>query len=344
MGIAATFPESPSEDVMKNRLEGKTVVITGASSGIGRATAERLAECGAKIVLAARDKTALREVAELCAAKGTSAIAVPTDVTDLAAVKHLVDEALARFGHIDIWFNNAGVGAFGCVEEVPPDVYRHVIETNLFGYIHCAQSVMPFFKRQGFGTLINNASLVGKTSVPYASAYVASKHAIVGWSQSLREELHDYPNIHVCTLLPAAIDTPFFQHAANYTGREAIAPKPVHSVDEVVSKVCKLMVRPKPEVAVGGAPKMRSIVHCLFPRMMELANRRYAEREHFSHESTPLTEGSVISHSTALKTSGGGWLRPEVVRQRRRNKTAAAFAASAGLGYLAWNRWRSKAS
>jgi NAD(P)-dependent dehydrogenase (short-subunit alcohol dehydrogenase family) len=144
---------------MPRELGDSVVVITGASSGIGRAAARAFAERGARVVLAARSGGSLREVAKVCEAAGGQALVVPTDVTDEEAVRELARKSIEGFGRIDTWVNNAGVMAYGYLEEVPSGAYRQVIETNLFGQIHGSRTVVPYFKEQGSGVLINMSSM-----------------------------------------------------------------------------------------------------------------------------------------------------------------------------------------
>lgn len=204
---------------MPRPIEDSVVVITGASSGIGRAAAQEFARRGATLVLAARRAQALDEVARECKELGGHALAVPTDVTDEAAVQDLARRAIETFGRIDVWVNNAAVTLFARIEEAPYEDYRRVIETNLLGYVHGARAAIPYFREQGSGVLVNVSSVVGKVGQPNTSAYCATKFAIVGLSECLRQELLDVEDIHVCTVMPPSVDTPIFQHAANYTGR-----------------------------------------------------------------------------------------------------------------------------
>src|SRR5262249_9531732 len=165
---------------MRERLSNKVVVITGASSGIGRETARRFAREGASVVLAARREDVLKRLAEDL---GPRTLAVPTDVTDESSVQRLADKAVETFGRLDVWVNNAGVMAVGKFLEIPPDVFRQVIETNFFGYVFGARAALKQFRRQGWGVLINNASVESKLTAPYATAYAASKHAVRGFVQ-----------------------------------------------------------------------------------------------------------------------------------------------------------------
>src|SRR3954454_1674194 len=237
----------------------QVVVITGASSGIGRATAQAFAQRGASLVLAARRAEMLEEAARECEALGGTAIAVPTDVTNEAQVQALGRRAVERFGRIDVWFNNAGVGAFGRLESIPIEAWRRVIEINLFGYVHGAKVAMRQFRRQGHGVLVQNASIVGRTAKPDGTPYATSKFAIRGFSEALRQELLDQPDIHICTVLPSVIDTPFFQHAANFSGRNVRAAPPVYTAEEVADTVVALASRPQAEAIVGGFGKLAAV-------------------------------------------------------------------------------------
>ncbi|MBB4592842.1 short-subunit dehydrogenase [Xanthomonas arboricola] len=173
------------------------VVISGASSGIGQATAEAFAERGARLVLAARGEDALQAVAERCRARGATVLVVPTDVKHADQVKALATAAQSFLGRVDLWFGNAGVGAVGKFHEVPIDASAAVIHANLLGRMHDAHAVIPIFIAQGHGVFVNMISSGGFAPTPYAAAYSASKFGQRGFSEALRAELADYPRIHV---------------------------------------------------------------------------------------------------------------------------------------------------
>lgn len=195
---------------MPRPIKDSVIVITGASSGIGRATALDFAKQGATLLLAVRREAPLQELAAECERLGGKALAVPTDTTDEEAVQALARLGVETFGRLDVWVNNAAVTLFARFEEAPPEVFRQVIETNLFGYIHGARAALPYFREQGSGILINVDSVVGAAPQPYTSAYFISKHGIRGLSGCLRMELHldNAADIHVCTVMPATFDTP----------------------------------------------------------------------------------------------------------------------------------------
>jgi NAD(P)-dependent dehydrogenase (short-subunit alcohol dehydrogenase family) len=216
-------------------------VITGASSGIGRATAIRFAQKGASLVLTARRSELLEDVASECRRFGAETVAVAGDVSDPQFVDNLAKECVLRFGRLDVWVNNAAVTMFSRFEEAPPNVYRRVFETNFFGVVHGARAVLPYFREQGEGVLINMSSVVASAPQPYTSAYVASKYAIRGLSECLRMELAlDDAEIHVVHMMPASIDTPLFQHAANFTGRAAKAMEPVYPAELCAATIVRL--------------------------------------------------------------------------------------------------------
>jgi NAD(P)-dependent dehydrogenase (short-subunit alcohol dehydrogenase family) len=218
---------------MPREIADSVIVITGASTGIGRASALAFARAGATVVVTSRREEVLCTLAESCKNLGGRAIAIAADVTDERIIQDLARRVVESFGRIDVWINNAAVTLFARFEQTPPEAYRRVIETNLFGCIHGARAVLPYFREQGSGMLINISSGVGKIGSPFISAYVASKFAIIGLSESLRMELRDAPDIHVCTVLPAAIDTPLFQQGANFTGRAVQPIPPVYSAEKV---------------------------------------------------------------------------------------------------------------
>jgi NADP-dependent 3-hydroxy acid dehydrogenase YdfG len=179
-------------------LSKRTVVITGATSGIGRATALEFARQGAKIVLAARQKDVLDEMVDLCDRLGGKAIAVQTDVTDAQAMTKLAQDAVTFGGSLDVWVNVAGLGAMGEFTTIPIEVHAKVINTNLMGYMNGAHAALPYFIKKKSGILINLNSVGGYVAFPYSASYTASKFGLRGYAEALRAELQDYPNIHIC--------------------------------------------------------------------------------------------------------------------------------------------------
>ncbi len=295
---------------MTKPIAESVIVLTGASSGIGRATALELARRGASVVVAARRTPLLEEVVLESQRMGGQALAVPTDVTSEAAVQNLAQQAVERFGRIDVWINNAGVLAAGRFQDIPSEVFNRVIETNFLGYVYGARTVLPQFLLQGYGILINNASLDSQMGAPYFSPYVAAKFAVRGFSESLREELEalDKMDIRVCTVMPATIDTPLFQHAANYTGRAVKALPPVYDVQMAVKTFVSLIEHPQREVFVGSAGRLLTAMHSAMPGMAEQTFAHQVDKGHLSQEqdATP-THGNVFEPVAYGATATGGW-------------------------------------
>jgi NADP-dependent 3-hydroxy acid dehydrogenase YdfG len=306
---AATAKE---EADMKRSLSGKVVVLTGASSGIGRVAAQIFADQGAKLVLAARDGDALNEVVRLCQERGGQALAVPTDVRDEAQMLALRDTAVSRFGAIDVWVNDAAVYMLGTVERVPTEQVRALFETNVIGVVNGAKAALAQFRKQGHGTLINVGSVAGKVSYAQASAYCASKHAVHAITEALRQELTG-TDIHACVVGFATVDTPLFQHSANYTGKRIKAMKPVYSVERAAMAIVKSAKRPKRQRFVGAAPRMMTFMQRFMPWLYERMQPKMVAKGHLEQESAPSGPGNM-EKPLPPHSDDGGWKEPAVPR------------------------------
>ncbi|MBE9170215.1 SDR family oxidoreductase [Pleurocapsales cyanobacterium LEGE 06147] len=294
---------------MPRAIKDSVIVITGASSGIGRATALTLAQQGATLLLAARREAALQEVAAECNRLGGQALAVSTNMTDEEAVKALARRAVDTFGRLDVWVNNAAVTLFARFEEAPSEVFRQVIETNVFGYVHGARAALPYFREQGSGILINVDSVVGMATQPYTSAYVMSKFAIRGMVGSLRMELHldKASDIHVCMVMPATIDTPLFNQAANYTGRAVKAMNPVYPAQQVADAIAGLVENPQREVIVGQAGYLMVGQSMFAPELYERMMAQQVDNDHLQDKPAAETNGNLFEPMPEYTDISGGW-------------------------------------
>jgi NAD(P)-dependent dehydrogenase (short-subunit alcohol dehydrogenase family) len=251
-------------------LHQQVVVITGASSGIGRETALRFAEHGAAVVPIARSDDALATLKQEIERVGGRAEPITADVTDWEQVKRAAEEAVRRFGRLDTWVNNAAVSLYATVEDAGIDEIRRVVDVILMGQIHGMKAALPHLKRQGRGAIINVASVLARRSVPLQAAYCAAKHAVKGFTESLRLELeHENSGISVTLILPSSINTPLFEHARSKIGT---APRPIPPVYEpraVAEAILFAAQHPRREITVGGAGEILELLERLDPRLAD---------------------------------------------------------------------------
>ncbi len=300
-------------------MAGRTVVITGASSGFGRGTAVAMAARGANVVLAARRASVLEEVAAEARAAGGRALVVPTDVADPAQMARLAEAAEREFGRIDVWINDAGVGALGRFDETPGADHARIVDVNLKGVIYGSHEALRRFRRQGGGTLINLGSVVSRVPQPYYASYVATKHAILGLDEALNAELRaagEGRAIRVVTVMPWAVNTPWFDNAANYSGRLPAKVLPDQPA-LVVNAIVHAALRPRDRVAPGIKAKGALLSHRISPG---LTNRAAGAVFHRAQSTAPRdpkapTSGSLYAPSPAAPgvrddTPGGSVTRP----------------------------------
>jgi NAD(P)-dependent dehydrogenase (short-subunit alcohol dehydrogenase family) len=290
---------------MTRKWEGKTVVITGASGGLGRAAAVQFAREGAQVVLGARRAADLEETERQCEAAGGRALSCVTDVTSEAQVHALARAALDASGRIDVWINNAGVTAFIPLEMGAFDEHRRVLETNLHGAIFGARAVLPIFRRQKRGVLINVSSLLGKMGQAFVPSYAISKFAIRGLSEVLRVELADERDIHVCTFFPYAIDTQHFETAASRIGLKAHPLPPTQSVETVAAALVSLAERPRRELHVPRVAALAVVLHALFPRTVERLLLHALRTWHFDRDAQPITSGNLFQPASEAGATHG---------------------------------------
>ena len=291
-------------------ITGRTWIVTGASSGIGRGVAERAGSMGANVVLAARRAEALEDVARVIRANGGEALVVPTDVSRPEAVEALAEAAERRFGRVDVWFNNAGVGTVGRFEEVPIADHTRTVAVNLNGVIYGSHAALRRFRAQGHGTLVNMASVEGRVPMAYHASYAATKHAIVGLDGALRQEMRlgGLDRIRVVTILPWAVDTTFWANAATYTGREARGPW-MDGAREVADAVVWAAVNaPAGEFPIGPKAAAAVLGSQLTPGLTTRIAGNVIHRVQMENAPpAPNTTGSLYAPSPAPPTVEGGF-------------------------------------
>ena len=244
----------------------RVIVITGASSGIGLATAEMAARHGARVVLTSRDAVDLDQAVEQIRGAGGQAIQVVADVADFDAVKRVAARAIEEYGSFDTWVNNAGVSIYGRLQDVGLMDARRLFETNYWGVVHGTLAALPHLTSHG-GALINVGSILSDTGYPLQGHYTASKHAVKGFTDSLRLEFEgaEAP-VSVTLIQPAAIDTPYPEHAKSYLGVEPKHTPPVYAPEVVARTILSCAERPARNVLVGGGAKLFNTIERFTPR------------------------------------------------------------------------------
>jgi NAD(P)-dependent dehydrogenase (short-subunit alcohol dehydrogenase family) len=255
---------------VNGRLGGHVVVITGASSGIGRATASLFGRRGASVVLAARGLPALEAAAAEVAAAGGSALAVPTDVADWEQVQALAVAALERFGRIDTWVNGASVATYGDLVDVPMADIAQTMQINLLGQVHGLKAALTVMREQGSGTVIAISSGLGARCIPLQAPYCASKRGVIGLMESVRmEEQRAGSGVRLTTILPSSINTPLFDHALSTMGVRPAPVPPAYQPEAVAEAIVFAATHPRRDIYVGAAARQLDLLERLSPALTD---------------------------------------------------------------------------
>jgi len=264
------------------KISEQVMVITGATSGIGLATARKAAQQGAKLVVVARNEGALKPLVEELHQGGHEAIYVVADVGNEKDVKKIAKAATDQFGHVDTWINNAGVSIFGRLEEVTEEDSRRLFDTNFWGIVHGSLAASRLMKGRG-GAIINLGSEVSDTAIPLQGMYSASKHAVKGFTDALRMELEEEgAQISVTLIKPGSIDTMYVEHAKNYMETEPTLPPPVYSPEVVADAILYAAEHQRRDIYVGAAARVFSAGSYYMPRIVD----KFMERFMFQMMST----------------------------------------------------------
>ena len=315
----------------------RRIVITGASSGIGAATAIAFAAQGARLVLGARGEAGLKNIAKRCRDAGGIAQTRILDVTDAATVANFAELANDLLGGIDLWFSCVGVGVLGKYQDVPMSEHARVIDANLVGHMNDAHAVLPIFLAQDRGTWVNMISVGGFVATPYAAAYSASKFGLRGFSEALRGELSKKPDIHVCDVYPTFVDTPGVDHAGNYTGAKLSLPPGALSPETVAKAVVRLSKRPRNTTVVGAPAIVFKLGELVAPNLGAAVMNGFMDVWSKRADAGADTSGTLFDPPETPSGPDGGRRRPD---QRRKAVAAAGATAAVGLAGLGAWLWR----
>ena len=323
-------------------LEDQVIVITGASSGIGLVTARAAAKRGARLVLAARSESALRELADELSAAGHEAVAVVADVSKDDDVARIRDAAVERFGGFDTWVNNAGVGMYGRIVDVPVDDMRRLYETNVWGLVRGSLVAAKFFKERPYqafaGSIVNIGSVLSYQAIPLQGVYASSKHAVKGFTDSLRMELEhdDYP-VNLALVMPNAIDTPYAEHAARYTEKDVTLPPPVYAPETVARAILHAATHRTRDLTVGGAFKPVTALNKLLPSLVDGMMKTFMFKAQLKDEPGGRDRGGMTTASGELHERSGDSrvALPFSAYTQAKMHPLVSTAVLAGVGLLA---------
>lgn len=326
-------------------LSEQTIVITGASSGIGLATAKLAAAKGAKVVLSARTRDALSTAVDEIKQAGGEATFVTADVGSRDEVEAIAAHALDRFGGFDTWVNDAGVMIWGKIGEVSDEDMRRLFETNFWGVVHGSEVAVEHLRKNG-GALINIGSLESDRAFPLQGIYAASKHAVKGFTDTLRMELEaEGAPVSVTLVKPGSIGTPMPQHAKDLTGHEPKFPPPVYQPVEAAATILRAAERPVRDAFVGGAARFTSGFSHRAPRVMDWISEKILLPAELGDR--PATPSDNVHHGHGEgRVRGdhqGSVIRPSLYSRAARHPAATwavASLAGAGIGAFLFSRRR----
>jgi NAD(P)-dependent dehydrogenase (short-subunit alcohol dehydrogenase family) len=286
----------------------QTVLVTGASSGIGRATARQFGERGAAVVLVARGRSALEDAADEVRAAGAAEAAVcPADVTDEDAVRAVVESTVDRFGRLDAVVHAAQVMAYGRIEDVPAKVYEAVVDTALHGTANVARAVLPVFRRQEAGSLVVVNSLLGSIAAPQMGSYIAAKWGQLGLLRVLQQEVRNAPGVSVSAVAPGGVNTPIYVQGASYMGSTGRPPPPVYSPERVAQKVVGAVDRPRRLVQAGLLNPLATAAFRLLPGLYDVLAGPLLDVAAVARNSVRPTVGNVFESKPEGNATHGHW-------------------------------------
>lgn len=312
-------------------IHQQTIVITGASSGIGLATAQAAAARGARVVLGSRNEEALSKVVEQLKAQGGNAVYVVTDVSKREDVERLAEAASAQFGGIDTWVNNAGLGLWGRLEEVSDADHRQLFDINFWGVVYGSTVALKYIKQRG-GALINLGSVASDFAFPVQSMYSVTKHAVKAFTEALRRELRDEKTpVSVTLIQPAAIGTPFALHAKNYSGQENMLPPPVYAPEDVARTILFAAEHSRRALHVGGAGPVLTFLNRLMPSLVDAVSGSLVKMQLKDQSAQPKRDNLWQAGEDGLVRGDQQGIRPSTYTAATVNPAVKAIVFAAGL-------------
>lgn len=251
-------------------INQQVVAVVGASSGIGRDTALKFARRGAKVVVAARSESGLSSLVREIQSFGGEAIAVVADVSDFNQVKAIADKTVVQYGRLDTWVHVAATGVIAPFEKITPEEFQRVINVTLMGQVYGAMVALPYLKQEGRGALIHVSSMEGRRSLPLQSPYCAAKHGLEGFLEALRVELqHEGLPISVTSILPAVINTPFYNNMRTKLGVKPTGIPPYYQPDLVSDAILYTAENPTRDFIVGDVGRMLDFLQRFSPELVD---------------------------------------------------------------------------
>jgi short-subunit dehydrogenase len=325
-------------------LPEQTIVITGGSSGIGLATAKMAAQRGANVIILARDEDGMRKICEEARSKGQKMDYVVADVGEREQVRAAVDTIIQRHGGFDTWYNCAGVGVYAKLEEVSDEDHERVFKTNYWGVVYGSLEALRHLKREG-GVLINQGSIVSDMPAPVLGTYTATKHAVKGFTDSLREELiAEGAPVYVTLIKPSGIHTPFGEHAKNDINAASVVPPPVYAPEVVAEAVLECAVDPERDVIIGGSGRMMTWMQKYMPSLSDqIFSRAFSKLAFDRSHPKRQGEGGFYEPGSSGRMYGdqGDFMLKSSLYTSAKTKPAKTFATAAavGVGAVALTSW-----
>jgi short-subunit dehydrogenase len=325
-------------------IKEQTIVITGGSSGIGLATAKMAAQRGANVIILSRDEEGMRKICDEERAEGRKMDFVAADVSEREQVRNAVDTIIQRHGGFDTWYNCAGVGVYAPLQEVSDEDHERVFKTNYWGVVYGTLEPLKHLKKKG-GVIINQGSIVSDMPAPVLGTYVATKHAVKGFTDSLRQELiEEGAPVYLSLIKPAGIHTPFGEHARNDQDWASVVPPPLYAPEVCAEAVLACATNPKRDVIVGGSGRGMTWMSKFMPNIADQIFARAFPMLAFDKSHPPRrSEGGFDKAGTSGQMygdQGDFMLKSSLYTSAKTHpvKTIATVAA-VGAGAMAVTGW-----